>query len=161
MKKIIQNFPEEMAGFYTEEIRKEGRRTGFRIVTLEGQEAVLADVNLKSAYRVSKYGVSLDNIDKVAVKSLEFALENKDIIIIDEIGKMECFSQLFKDIVLDILNSDKIVLATMGEVNIPFVNQIKARKDIKLFSINLENRDKIDKMIIEEIKQTIDYRLLK
>jgi nucleoside-triphosphatase len=37
-------------GFYTEEIRTGGTRQGFKIVTLDGQEATLAHVGIAGSY---------------------------------------------------------------------------------------------------------------
>ena len=79
-------------GFYTEEIREGNTRKGFKIITLGGDEAVLAEVGFPSKYRVGKYGVNVKGIEEVAVRALENALASKDLIIIDEIGKMECYS---------------------------------------------------------------------
>ena len=44
MKKKSTN--EELRGFYTAEIRENGQRTGFKIITLDGREGNLARVNL-------------------------------------------------------------------------------------------------------------------
>jgi len=46
-------------GFYTEEVRAAGQRTGFRIVTLDGHEALLASVRLPGPPRVGRYGAVL------------------------------------------------------------------------------------------------------
>ena len=77
------------------------------------------------------------------VKSLDRALRNEDLVIIDEIGKMEIFSDKFKEKVLACLNSKKIVLATIGIGGNKFISKIKERKDIVLFTINIENRDRL------------------
>ena len=51
-------------GFFTEEIRAGGLRQGFRIVTLDGRSAILAHIDFKSPFRVSKYGVDIESLDK-------------------------------------------------------------------------------------------------
>ena len=76
-------------GFYTEEIRTGGTRQGFRIVALDGQEAILAHVSISSPYQVSKYRVDTDALDRVGVAALRQALKESDLVVIDEIGKME------------------------------------------------------------------------
>ncbi|MFQ6001621.1 MAG: nucleoside-triphosphatase, partial [Anaerolineae bacterium] len=58
IKQVVEMLGGEAGGFYTEEIRQGGRRLGFKIITLEGEEGVLAHVDIKGAPRVSKYGVN-------------------------------------------------------------------------------------------------------
>ena len=79
-------------GFYTQEIRAGGTRQGFKIITLEGKDAVLSHVSFSSPHRVSKYGVDIETLDRIGVTALSQAIENNDVIVIDEIGKMELFS---------------------------------------------------------------------
>jgi nucleoside-triphosphatase THEP1 len=64
-------------------------------------------------------------------------------VIIDEIGKMECLSLLFRDIVLRLLDADQPVIATIGKKGTPFMEGIKKRSDLKLVEVTLENRERI------------------
>ena len=50
---------ERIAGFYTEELRSRGKRTGFRIVTLDGRARLMASIHIGSPHRVAKYGVDV------------------------------------------------------------------------------------------------------
>ncbi|WP_420832327.1 nucleoside-triphosphatase [Paenibacillus humicola] len=47
-------------GFYTEEMRADGERTGFKCVALDGREAVIAHIEEKSPLRIGRYGVRTD-----------------------------------------------------------------------------------------------------
>ena len=100
-------------GFYTVEIRAGGRRLGFRAVTLDGQEAILAHVDIRSRHRVSRYGVDVAAFERVALPSLIPGLPTC-LVVIDEIGKMECFSAAFRQAVLRILDADTPLLATIA-----------------------------------------------
>ena len=71
--------------FYTEEIRSGGARLGFRLVTLDGESTILSHVNIHSPYRVSKYDVDIDNLDRIGVSALYKAAEECDLVVIDEI----------------------------------------------------------------------------
>jgi len=97
----------EAGGFYTEEIRSRGVREGFRLVTLDGQSAILAHINIHSPYLVSKYGVDVDSLDRVGVSALHQAAQQCDLVVIDEIGKMELFSANFREVALQIIDSGK------------------------------------------------------
>lgn len=148
IKRIIEELKLDAGGFYTEEIRIGGKRVGFKIITLDGKKSILAHVDIESPYRVSKYGVNLEGLEKVGVESIWRALEEKDVVVIDEIGKMELFSNRFKEAVNTALNSDKITIATILLAPNPYTDKIKRRKDVKLFYISPENRERAK----EEIK---------
>jgi len=143
IKKILEKLNLKAGGFYTEEIKENNRRVGFKIISLDNQEGILAHIRVKGMKRVGRYGVNIDDLEDIGVKSLDRALRNEDLVIIDEIGKMEIFSDKFKEKVLACLNSEKFVLATIGIGGDKFVSKIKERKDIVLFTINIENRDRL------------------
>ncbi len=139
----------KISGFITEEVRNEfGNRTGFKIITLNGKVGTLADVNLKTRVKVGKYGVNLKDIDEIAAPSIDL---NSDIIVIDEIGKMECFSENFVQKVFMALDSEKIVVGTIKEKGDEIINKIKSRDDVELFKLTIENRDKIPTIIFEKV----------
>ncbi|BFI73273.1 nucleoside-triphosphatase THEP1 [Nanoarchaeota archaeon] len=121
IKKIYSNFPEKFFGFYTEEIRENKERIGFKIITTWGEELLLASKNIRTDYRVKNYFVIKENIDIVSEKILENININK-VILIDEIGKMELYSEKFKELVNIIINDEKInVLATINLYYLPMV----------------------------------------
>jgi nucleoside-triphosphatase THEP1 len=65
------------------------------------------------------------------------------LIIIDEIDKMECFSEKSKKLLEKILNSEKSIIATITlKVSGP-IAEIKRRKDVKIFEITKKNRDSL------------------
>ena len=54
-----------LAGFYTEEIRQQGGRVGFRAVGLSGASTVLAHVDFHGPARVGKYGLDLAGFEDI------------------------------------------------------------------------------------------------
>lgn len=76
-------------GFYTAEVRAGRDRAGFEIITLSGERRMMASKAFKSARRVGSYGVDVEAIDTLAAGSIDEALKNSDVIVVDEIGKME------------------------------------------------------------------------
>ena len=152
IKKIIPLLELEAGGFYTEEIREMDKRMGFRIVTLDGEEGILAHVDCNSNYRVSKYRVDVDSFEKVAIPALEDAMKNKSIIVIDEIGKMELFSAKFKELVSNILDGEKTLLCVIKEDGDAFTENIKKREDINILTVNYENRDRLPEKVVEMLK---------
>ena len=89
-------------GFSTEEISGEGvrGRKGFRLITLEGKEGVFAKVDDETPFKLGRYGVHLEVLEDIGVKAIEMAIEEKEWILVDEIGKMEEGSKEFRDVML-------------------------------------------------------------
>jgi nucleoside-triphosphatase len=139
-------------GFYTEEIRSGGIRQGFRIVTLDGQDAILAHVDNHSRYRVSKYGVDITNLDNIGVAAIEQAIAESDLIVIDEIGKMELFSPRFSEAVLKAINSGKKVLGTIMLNPHPFADEVKRHPNVKVVELTRANHDQVLKEIIDWLR---------
>ena len=148
IKEVLGKVNKSAGGFYTEEIRSQGVREGFKIFTLDGKSAVLAHTSVRSPHRVSKYGVDTDSIDKVAVPALKQAIQSKDIIVIDEIGKMELFSPSFKDAVIEALQSEKKVLGTIMLASHPWADKIKARQDVEIIKVTRLNRNEVVNQVL-------------
>lgn len=142
IEKIVAGTKRPATGFFTREIRAHGCRVGFSINTLNGKEGILAHQNIKSRYRAGKYGVNIKDIDHVAVPAMHTDNENI-LVVIDEIGKMECFSSPFKETVLQVLNSKNPVVGSIALSGGPFITRIKRRDDILLIEVSKGNRDSL------------------
>jgi nucleoside-triphosphatase len=140
-------------GFYTQEIREGGVRKGFKIITLDGKEAVLSHIDFSKTYRVGKYGVNLNNLEQTGVLSIAKAIDNCALIVIDEIGKMELLSLRFRDVVLKALESDKPVLGTIMESSDPYTDRIKKLSSVKLLTVTVANRSLIAQSLQEEFQK--------
>ncbi|UCF85423.1 MAG: NTPase [Desulfobacteraceae bacterium] len=140
IEKIVFEIEVPTTGFFTREMREKGRRVGFSINTLDGKQGVLAHQNIRSKYRVGKYGINLEDIDHIAVPSM-IPQDEEVIVIIDEIGKMECFSPLFKETVLQILDSKHSVIGSVPLRGNAFIEHIKKRNDVLLIQVSEKNRN--------------------
>ena len=118
-------------------------RVGFKLVTLDGAEAVFAHVDFKSAERIGKYRLDLAALEAVGVKALREAVRGRRVVVIDEIGPMEIRSALFRDAVIEALDSGAPVLATIVARSLPFTDAIKKRSDVTLIEIRLDNRERL------------------
>ncbi|MBI2853582.1 MAG: NTPase [Chloroflexi bacterium] len=139
-------------GFYTEDMREDERRVGFRLVTLSGPSAVFAHVKTRSPYRVSRYGVDASILDSVAVPALEEATMRCDLIVMDEIGKMELVSANFRRSVLAAMESGKRVLGTIMLAPNPWTDGIKARPEVCLIHVTRSNRDDVLKEVVQWVQ---------
>jgi nucleoside-triphosphatase len=148
IKEVLSKVNQSAGGFYTEEIRSQGVRQGFKIITLDGKSAVLSHTSVRSPHRVGKYGVATDSMDKVAVPALRQAIQTRDIIVIDEIGKMELFSPSFKDAVMEALQSEKKVLGTIMLASHLWADKIKERPEVEIIEVTRLNRDAVANQVL-------------
>ena len=130
------------AGFYTEEIRRQGRRMGFRLVGLNGTMSLLAHADLHGGPRVSRYGVDVERFEKflIAQKLDQMATP---LVFIDEIGKMECFSTRFVELMRHLLDSPKTIIATVALKGGGLIAEVKQRPDVALVEVGPGNRDRL------------------
>jgi nucleoside-triphosphatase len=152
IRQAIARSKAKAGGFYTEEIRSGGTRLGFRIVTLDGQNAILAHVDNHSRYRVSKYGVDVQNLDNVGVAAINRAIDESDLIVIDEIGKMELFSPRFREAVLKAIDSGKKALGTIMLSSHPFADDIKRHPGVKVIQLTRADHEQVLREILDWVK---------
>jgi nucleoside-triphosphatase len=136
-----------LGGFYTEEIRVGGERRGFRLLTFNGRESVMAHVEFRGPHRVGKYGVDVSVIDAVAASALAVT-DATDIYLVDEIGKMECLSPKFIAALRALLDSRKTVVATIAQRGGGFMAEVKQREDAELWTLTRGNRDGVPARVL-------------
>jgi nucleoside-triphosphatase len=137
-----------VAGFYTEEIREGGRRQGFRAATFSGEIIVLAHIEIRSRQRVGRYGVDVAAFERLVLPELR---RSCDVAIIDEIGKMECFSAAFVDAVRGLLDGSTPVVATVAVSGGGFIAEAKRRPDVELWEVTQANRDELPQRLLERL----------
>jgi nucleoside-triphosphatase len=143
-------------GFYTREIRRQGQRVGFELVTLDGIAATLATKlppTFANAHPFGRYTVNLDAINQVGVPALRQAWQNERIVIIDEIGPMEIFSKLFREIVWQLLNSETRILATIIKRPHPFADEVKQFPGVRMIEVTAVNREALPDRLAAELQR--------
>ncbi len=128
------------AGFYTEEVRGRTGRTGFRIATLDGRMAQLATAGGAGGPRVGRYTVHLAALEAVCGDALE-PRPGIDVVVIDEIGKMECLSPAFVRAARRALSGTVPVLGTVAPAGGGFIAEAKHMPGVELITLSRENRD--------------------
>lgn len=155
LKEIVAALGVRAGGFYTQEERHEGKREGFRLVTLDGQTATLASIHHRSPHRVSKYGVSMENLDRVGVAALRRAIDEGDLIVVDEVGKMELFSPEFQRAVQDAIESGRPVLGTIMLGPHPWADKLKQDSRVRVFPLTESNRSQVSNEVLEALRAVI------
>ena len=140
-----------VAGFYTDEIREEGHRRGFRVTTFSGATGVLAHVELRSRQHVGKYGVDVAAFEQVVLPELARPC---DVLLVDEIGKMECFSGAFVTRMRKLLDGPTPVVATVAVAGGGLVAEVKRRPDVELWQITSRNRGALPRQLAEYLRSS-------
>ena len=156
-----------LRGFYTEEVRGgSGTRTGFRALpfgaggghsdrSTSGSGArdggdragsrpyggrIIASVEIEGGPRVSKYGVDVEGVDDVTRRHL--TADGADAVLVDEIGKMECYSDLFVSRIDELVAGDVPVVATVASRGGGLIRRVKEVPGTDLRELTLGNRDR-------------------
>jgi len=151
LRKLIADIPNKV-GFVTNEILGKYGRVGFEIETYSGYKTILASVDFETKNKVSKYFVSVENLESVLPEISNF--KNDNFLYLDEIGQMQLFSNKFKKLVLQYLNSPNTCMTTLSNVfEDDFTKSLKERHDIILVEISTEDREEKEKFLVQLLKK--------
>jgi nucleoside-triphosphatase len=131
-----------VAGFTTEEIREAGRRVGFAVEDVDGRRAILAGTRLPGPPRVGRYGVDVAAFERIALPALGEGPEAQ-IVVIDELGKMELHSRAFREAVARLFDRQVHVVATVHRFRDPFTDALKRRPGVEVMRVTEGNRDEL------------------
>ena len=139
-----------LGGFYTKEIRAGRERRGFRLVTFDGREWVMAHADIRGPHRLGKYGV-----DVAAVEAAASALMpgRAELYLLDEIGRMECLSPGFVAAVRQLLDSPATVVATVALHGDGLIAEVKQRADGEIWTVTRANRDDLPGRVVAWVQR--------
>jgi nucleoside-triphosphatase len=154
VKRLLEHVPPGAAsGFLTEEIRDGYQRVGFRVVTTDGREGLLAHVKLAGDHRIGRYGIDIAGFESMVLHLIDPARVTAPILVMDEIGRMECLSVKFTAAVDFALGSSKIVVATVGSQGNGYPGELKKRGGVDLIEIGPENREEIFPRLLKRVSR--------
>jgi len=141
VRRTVDRLEAGAGGFGTEEIRQGRRRVGFRVEDIyTGCRTVLAHADYTAGPRVSTYRVDVATFKEVGVAAVYEALGREGWIVIDEVGKMELFSEGFPKAVTAALNAPLPLLATLARHRHPFIDAIRNCRHVQVIRITPKNR---------------------
>lgn len=157
--KVMERLRNEyiFGGMITKSIIENGKRVGFKIVDwFTEEERIFAHVDMDFSYRLGKYKIDLRALEEFGIPAIKKAVYDNaiDVVVIDEVGKMELESRKFREIVKDALDCEKPVLLTLYKKSRDALLQnIRNRNNIRIFEITPKNRNilpyKIEKILKE------------
>lgn len=159
MRHVLSNLPPNIVvrGFITDEIRESGSRVGFAVSSLQGDRHVLAHRNITSPYRVGRYGVDVASFDRFVAMLLD--KEDVQLWVIDEIGKMECFSHSFCRKTRSLLDSEVPLFGTVSAHGGGFISEVKSRKDCDVIKVTLSNRDSLIPELTKKVLKLLQFSM--
>ena len=142
-----------VGGMFSREVREGGVRVGFEIVDIaSGRRGWLAHVNQQDGPQVGKYRVNVGDLETVGVQAIIDAVENHDVVSIDEIGPMELFSEKFKEAAQKALESSKLVIAVVHwKAQDKLVLDAKSRADAEVFTVTTQSRETLHEALVEKV----------
>jgi nucleoside-triphosphatase len=143
-----------MTGFLTEEIREDGKRVGFRGVTLDGRDFLLAHARNTGSASVGPYGVDLTGLESIGLESLTPGTPDT-LVVVDEIGKMECLSEAFKTRVAELLADDTPLIASVAIIGVGFVKRVRHDPRAKVFTMTRGESERMATEIVRFIERSV------
>lgn len=146
-----------VGGISTPEFRGAGGlRGGFLIHDIAtGAERIMAAADLPSRIQVGRYGVDGEAIRAVGVSAINQAVVTADIVVIDEIGKMELAVPEFASSVVAAFDSAKPVLGTIGlYLTSPFAAAVKNRPDVTMLTLRRGDQEAIYRRVVDLLALT-------
>lgn len=150
IREVIHALSDRAGGFYTEEITGPGGRKGFRLMTLDGQETILAhrEIRDRKAPRVGRYGVDVQALDRVGVAALHRAMADGKVVVVDEIGRMELYSSAFRDAIMRAIIGSTPVLGTIVRKPHPEADALKSLAQVTLWDVTPRTRAELPEKVL-------------
>ncbi|MEM3439708.1 MAG: NTPase [Candidatus Bathyarchaeia archaeon] len=153
---LLKSMGFKVGGVLTLEMVGDRGRIGFKLLDLwRGREGILALAGLGGP-RIGKYGVNLGDLRDIGAGAIDIAIQECDLIIIDEIGPMELLSEDFRGSVARALECGKPVLATIHyRMEDRLVREAKSRGDSILIEVSPSNRGELPAKLREAISNLL------
>ncbi|UCC45070.1 MAG: 50S ribosome-binding GTPase [Candidatus Zixiibacteriota bacterium] len=141
-------------GFFTQEIREGGVRVGFGLTSHDGRQHTLSHVSISGGPRVGKYGVDIAGFETF-LTGIDFFSPPGRLIMIDEIGKMECLSKQFQRLLPMILDSAHVVIASIALKGTGLISGVKQRSDVTVRELTRSGADKLAREIVTRVQKLL------
>ena len=147
---------EIIGGICTEPILVNGERLGYKVRDLvTGDEGEIAHKSIDSRLRVLGYGLNTAELERIAIPAIQHAIDNCEVIVIDEIGKFAVESEAFVNAVRNALEIDKPTLLTLHKKSRhPLLQDIRRRDDGRILEVTPVNRALLPYKIHKLMRET-------
>lgn len=152
-KKIFTETSIEHSGFVTGPLEIEGVRKGAYIHALNScaPEAPEDNNQIIGVRIFSKKIVPItETFETFGVEILKKAIVSGNVVFMDELGRLERDAVHFKETVKECMDSGVQVLGTLQDTPSEFLEEIKNREDVEVYTVTEANRDILWKEILQK-----------
>lgn len=151
---ILEKEGNVVGGIITEKVMEGRDSVGLRVVDWHSKDAIIfAHKSINSRIRIGRFGVDLKSFDQIAVPAIDWAKKNADVIIVDEIGKIEQESKAYTEEVKDLLELDRMMILTLHKKGRnPLLQEVKKRDDVRSLEVTQINRTLLPYKIAQLLK---------
>jgi nucleoside-triphosphatase len=164
VRRVASQFPpERQAGFFSVERRIDGKRAGFSVRLLSGEEGLLASPDLGGSPRFGtllpdgrrRLGVTTEFLDHVACPRL-LGASGAELIVLDEIGPMQATSPTFRGMIEQLLKRPVPLIASVAESGDTWVAKIREENAAAIVVLT---RDNLDAAVEESVERLATFGL--
>jgi nucleoside-triphosphatase len=167
LERIVKKLEQDefrVGGMITRSLIENDEKVGFRVIDWRSrEEAVFAhkdfDTKFKAETDDGVYSVDLEALERIGVKAIadSIASPDVDIVIIDEVGKMEMHSEKFCKTVIEALDANKPVIMTLHKKSRnPLLQDIRRRDDVRILEVTAVNKNLLPYKIEKILKDKLD-----
>ena len=145
-----------IGGVLTLPIIENNERKGHKIIDYRTkEEAVIAHKDIDSRHRILGLGIDPEAMTKIAFPAIRSAMEECEVLVIDEIGKFQVESEEFVKIVRASMQMDKPALLTLHKKSRhPLLQDIRRRDDARILEVTPVNRALLPYKIFNLVRET-------
>lgn len=161
--RILENFPlASIGGFLTEPVYNSESRADSYQLRYYNQAVPGWVFASKSWYFFPQYahfGVDYTIFDVYGKLILEDALQNHQIIVMDELGFMEENAFIFQEKVFQCLDAEVLVFGVIKPVSNNFLQKIRERSDVVIIELTPDNQENIYQILVDDIQRLLKVRI--
>ncbi|SFA69134.1 molybdopterin-guanine dinucleotide biosynthesis protein MobB [Acetitomaculum ruminis DSM 5522] len=152
LNKIVERLEEPYSGYQTRPYEIEGHLKGYYFHSIKEREEFENDCPI--SVRIKKQGnfPVFETFENLGVETLKDSLADNDILIADELGKLERKAEKFQEQFFRNLKNQRMILGVIQKTKAAFLDEILKRKDVKVYEVTMENRDFLEDEIVQNIK---------
>lgn len=145
LRKIIEMLEKDgtvVQGVLVSEVKEQGKLKGYSLFDISTKKKItFAQSSIASRVKIDKLGVDTRLLEEILIPSLQKARESSDVIVIDEIGKLENTTKSIQSEIETTLKSEKPLIVTLHKKSRnPVLQEIRSLEGIRVFDITPINR---------------------
>ncbi|BAB59890.1 hypothetical protein [Thermoplasma volcanium GSS1] len=151
---MLQNDGLNVQGVLISKVSDDGKLTGYTIEDILTKKKVqFCDEKFVSRVKIDKLGVDTRLLEEILIPSLQKARESADVIIIDEVGKLENTTKKIHSEIEETLKCGKPLIVTLHKRSRnPVLQEIKSLEGVRVFDITPINKNILPFKVMHVLK---------